>query len=299
MLIANPIYDTVFKYLMENLKIAKGIISTIIGEEILTLDLAAQEHTYQSSEPALMVFHLDFIAKIRLKQGGSKNVLIELQKSNLAYDILRFRRYLGKKYIESDEVLQTDGTVVQESLPIITIYFLGFNIDGNLPAVIKVNRNYIDLLGGKEITERNDFIERLTHDSFVIQVKRLELKMRTELEYVLSVFKQENFIENMKRRVKRYDYEPQDELMRLILRQLEKAAGDDKLLEQLEMEELAEIELENTFGIMKKQLQQKEQELENKNKTIEAKDKALEAKDKALEEKEKMIQELLSQLKKS
>jgi hypothetical protein len=215
-----------------------------------------------------------------------------LQKSNLAYDILRFRRYLGKKYIESDEVLQTDGTVVQESLPIITIYFLGFNIDGNLPAVIKVNRNYIDLLGGKEITERNDFIERLTHDSFVIQVKRLELKMRTELEYVLSVFKQENFIENMKRRVKRYDYEPQDELMRLILRQLEKAAGDDKLLEQLEMEELAEIELENTFGIMKKQLQQKEQELENKNKTIEAKDKAL-------EEKEKMIQELLSQLKKS
>jgi uncharacterized protein (DUF3084 family) len=101
--------------------------------------------------------------------------------------------------------------------------------------------------------------------------------------------------------------------MRLILRQLEKAAGDDKLLEQLEMEELAEIELENTFGIMKKQLQQKEQELENKNKTIEAKDKtleakdkaleakdkALEAKDKALEEKEKMIQELLSQLKKS
>ena len=76
MLIANPIYDTVFKYLMENLKVAKGIISTIIDEEILTLDLAAQEHTYQSIEPALMIFHLDFIAKIRLKKGGSKNVLI-------------------------------------------------------------------------------------------------------------------------------------------------------------------------------------------------------------------------------
>ncbi|MCX6580294.1 MAG: hypothetical protein NT166_08920 [Candidatus Aminicenantes bacterium] len=42
MLIANPIYDTVFKYLMENLKVAKGIISTIIDEEILTLDLAWQ-----------------------------------------------------------------------------------------------------------------------------------------------------------------------------------------------------------------------------------------------------------------
>ncbi|MDQ1351990.1 MAG: hypothetical protein QG657_2296 [Acidobacteriota bacterium] len=283
MLIANPIYDTVFKYLMENLKVAKGIISTIIDEEILTLDLAAQEHTYQSTEPALMIFHLDFIAKIRLKQGGSKNVLIELQKSNLAYDILRFRRYLGKKYLQPDEVLLPDGTAAQEALPIITIYFLGFNLDGKLPAVIKVNRKYIDLLGGEEITEKNDFIERLTHDSYVIQVKRLDLKMRNELEYVLSVFKQENFIENMRRRVKRYDYEPQDELMRLILRQLEKAAGDNKLLEQLEMEELADLELENAFGDIKRQLQQKDKELEQK--------------DKAIEEKEKLIQELLSQLK--
>ena len=31
MLIANPIYDTVFKYLMENLDIAKGIISTMMN----------------------------------------------------------------------------------------------------------------------------------------------------------------------------------------------------------------------------------------------------------------------------
>jgi hypothetical protein len=41
MLIANPIYDTVFKYLMENLDIAKGIISTIINEEIDYLDFSA------------------------------------------------------------------------------------------------------------------------------------------------------------------------------------------------------------------------------------------------------------------
>ena len=49
------------------------------------------------------------------------------------------------------------------------------------------------------------------------------------------------------------------------------------------MEELAEIELENTFGVMKRQLQQKDKELEQNYK--------------ALEEKEKLIQELLSQLK--
>ena len=34
MLIANPIYDVVFKYLMDDSKIAKLIISSIIAEEI-------------------------------------------------------------------------------------------------------------------------------------------------------------------------------------------------------------------------------------------------------------------------
>ncbi|HLP59117.1 MAG TPA: hypothetical protein VK186_09815, partial [Candidatus Deferrimicrobium sp.] len=113
-------------------------------------------------------------------------------------------------------------------------------------------------------------------------------------------------------------YEPQDELMRLILRQLEKAAGDNKLLEQLEMEELADLELENAFGDMKRQLlqkdkviEEKEKALEQQNKAVEEKEKALEQKDqvieenkkaleqknKAIEEKEKLIQELLSQLK--
>jgi len=34
MRIANPIYDVVFKYLMEDTKIAKNLLSKIIGEEI-------------------------------------------------------------------------------------------------------------------------------------------------------------------------------------------------------------------------------------------------------------------------
>ena len=45
MQIANPIYDVVFKYLMEDAKIAKLLISSIIGEEIETLDFRPQEFT--------------------------------------------------------------------------------------------------------------------------------------------------------------------------------------------------------------------------------------------------------------
>ena len=40
MLIANPIYDVVFKYLMEDSKIAKLVISSIIGCLLYTSDAA-------------------------------------------------------------------------------------------------------------------------------------------------------------------------------------------------------------------------------------------------------------------
>lgn len=281
MLIANPIYDTVFKYLMEDIDIAKGIISTIIDEKIMTLDLKAQENIYKG-EKSLTVYHLDFIAKLRMKQGDYKNVLIELQKSNLPYDIMRFQRYLGEQYKKVDEVLLDDGSVSKETLPIITIYFLGFYISKTLPSVIKVDRRYIDVLGGKDIEERNDFIEQLSHNSYVIQVPALKLQMRTSLEWVLSIFEQENFIEADSHRLKAYEYEPQDELMKTILRQLEKAASDKELLQTLELEEMAEREYENAFGDMERKLMKQE--------------KVITEKDKVIEEKDKYIKELLAKL---
>jgi hypothetical protein len=288
MLIANPIYDTVFKYLMGDIDIAKGILATIIDEEIVTLDLKAQESVYKS-EKSLTVYHLDFIAGLRMKQGHHKNVLIELQKSNLPYDIMRFRRYLGEQYKKVDEVLVEDGTLSKESLPIITIYFLGFYISKTLPAVIKVDRRYIDVLGGKDIEERNDFIEQLSHNSYVIQVPGLKLQMRNRLEWVLSIFKQENFIEADSHRLKAYEYEPQDELMKTILRQLEKAAGDKELLRTLELEEMAEREYENAFGEMERKMMKQE-------KVITEKDKLIERNKKLIEDKDQYIRELKAKL---
>jgi hypothetical protein len=44
MLIANPIYDVVFKYLMEDNKIAKILISKILNEEIIELNAKPQEN---------------------------------------------------------------------------------------------------------------------------------------------------------------------------------------------------------------------------------------------------------------
>jgi hypothetical protein len=289
MLIANPIYDLVFKYLMENLDIAKGVISTIIDEEIIHIDFQARESTIKSPEK-FTFFHLDFIARIRDKQGKSKDVLIELQKTNVLFDILRFRRYLGSQYRKEEEVIQPDGSSAKESLPIVTIYFLGFFLSKTLPAVIKVDRQYIDVLLGKTIEERHDFIECLTHDSYVIQIPGLKLDMKNRLEYVLSIFKQEKLVKG-DNRLKDYAYDIEDELLQKILVQLTKAAADNDLLEQMEIEELAQHEYETAFAPLERKIEKHEKIIEENKKTIEENIKTIEENIKTIEEKEKAIEE--------
>ena len=279
MLIANPIYDTVFEYLMENIDIAKGIIATIIDEDIDHLDFTSNENI-RKEDGKLHNYDFNYIARIRRENGTFKKVLIELQKTNVSFDIMRFRRYLGEQYRKDDEIIREDGESGNEVLPIITIYFLGFYLSRTLPAVVKVNRHYLDVLSGQEIQERNDFIECLTHDSYVIQIPALHVQMRNRLEKVLSIFAQENFVAG-DHRLKSYSYETDDELMVKILRQLEKAAADNEMLRQLELEEMAIREYNIVVG-----------------KVADKYEKKLLEKEQAIEEKDQQIKELTEKLKK-
>ena len=96
--IANPMYDTVFKYLLEDNALAKLLIGTILQEEILSLDFCPQERTQQIERPGervLTVYRMDFAARVRNADGIERQVLIELQKAKFATDILRFRAGRG------------------------------------------------------------------------------------------------------------------------------------------------------------------------------------------------------------
>ena len=266
MLIANPIYDNVFKYLMEDLEIAKGVLSTIMNTEIDHLTFLAQE-SVTKIESKFFFYHLDFIARIRQENCKYKTILIEMQKTNIPYDIMRFRRYLGNQYRRQDEIILDDGSVKTGPLPIVNIYLLGFYLSKTLPAVIKIDRRYIDVLHGTEITERNDFIECLSHDSYVIQVPALKMELRSRLEYVLSIFMQENFVKE-DNHLKDYPYETDDDLMKKILRKLEMAAADKELVRQMEVEEMAYSEYAATVGIYEKKLQEKEKIIDEKDRYI-------------------------------
>ena len=69
MVIANPIFDIVFKRMMENDRVAKFFIGTLLGQTIETVEIKPQEFTYTDELAGLAVFRLDFIATIKTETG--------------------------------------------------------------------------------------------------------------------------------------------------------------------------------------------------------------------------------------
>ena len=275
--IANPIYDVVFKYLMDDSKIARLFISTIIGEKIISLDFLPQEKVVELENRSLTVYRLDFSAKIQTADGY-KNVLIEIQKAKFATDIMRFRRYLGEQYQKKENVYRTMimGKETKKAMPILSIYFLGHKLEHITVPIIKVQRQYYDVTTGEEIKQREEFIESLTHDSFIIQIPHLRQKYQTEVEQLLSVFDQKNATSDHHiLNVKEQDF---PEKYRPLIRRLQRAIAEPHVRETMEIED--EI-LED--------LQDLEREIAKKDKTIEANEKTIAEKDRLIEKLKKKL----------
>ena len=290
--IANPIYDVVFKYLMNDNEVAKLIISTIIEEEILELKFLPQEGTLDLQQRSLTVYILDFSAKIKIAEDEYKNVLIEIQKAKFATDIMRFRRYLGSEYQKKENTysVEINGEEVKKAMPILSIYFLGYKLDNTTAPIIKVARHYYDLTTGKEINIKEEFIESLTHDSLIIQIPYLAHESKTEIEQMLSIFDQSKKTGNSHiLNIKEDDY---PEKYREVIRRLQRAIAEPEVRKTMDIEDEILEELQN----MEREIEIKDKALEAKDKALESKDKALEAKDKALEAKDKIIEELRKKL---
>jgi hypothetical protein len=287
MIIANPIYDTVFKFLMEDLSIAKTIISVIIGEDIVDLSVKPQEETTFSEKYFLTVFRLDFKAIIKTVDGTEKKVLIELQKSKNSFDLQRFRHYLGKNYSTPDDL---DGYRV--SLPIVPIYFIGFPL--TIPSsVLKIGRTYQDLSSGEIIDKKDDFIESLSHDSFVVQISKLHGEMKTKMERILSIFNQKWIFDEDNKWLLQYDEDNKDldEETRKILKRLSIAAESNQVKEQIKAEETFDDSMDRALRMKEIVIEEKEAVIEQKEAVIEQKEAVIEQKEAVIEQKEAVIEQ--------
>jgi hypothetical protein len=300
MIIANPIYDVVFKYLLEDVEIARGLLSTILGEEVVGLELKPQETATENTVSSVSILRFDFKAVIKTKSGETKKALIELQKAKQVFDVMRFRRYLGDNYRKEDVVLDDTGQSKKLPLPIVTIYFLGFPLDNIKNAVVKINREYQDVITQEILEVKEDFVELLTHDSYLIQLKLLAGKSRTKLEKVLQVFSPEFKTEdNHQLNFKGDINEP---LVQKMVARLERAIASEEIRDRMDVEDeidrMFERELSKLALEKDKIIASKDQELEAKDQALEAKDQALEAERQKAEALSRELEELRKQIKK-
>ena len=287
MIIANPIYDVVFKRMMENEKVVKFFIGTLLDETIETVEVQPQEFTYTDALAGLAVFRLDFIATIKTATGERKKVLIEIQKARNLIDVMRFRSYLAEQY-KKEDTIDSEKVI----LPITTIYILGFALPEIETPCLRVERNYKDLISGEILHRKSAFIEKLTHDSFVVQVERITDRYQTRLDKLLSVFEQKNFVDSSET-TKDFLHTPDSEELRTLTDILHYVGTDPKERKQIEIEKEAWRTVNAMFAEKEQRLLKS---LGEKEKALEEKEKALEEKDKALDEKDKVIAELLRKL---
>ncbi len=295
MIIANPIYDVVFKYLLEDTEIARELLSTILGVDIVELTVKPQETLVTDKSGEIKIFHLDFKAVIAMDGGEQKTVLIELQKARQSHDILRFRKYLGDNYIKEEVRKNNKGVIVSYALEIVTIYILGFELQGVDRPVLKVNRKYTDAITQEEVIANDDFINKLTHECYTIQIPRLRHDQRNKLEEVLEVFSQDYVTDDLHNLdFKKVSNIP---LVKKMVKRLSKAAGNEKIKKTMEAEDMIDRlisrELEEKLSIQaiefEEKLEQKDREAEEK---LEQKDREAEEK---LEQKDREAAEKLEQ----
>lgn len=300
MVIANPIYDVVFKRIMENERVAKFFIGTLLEENIETVEVKPQEYTYEGEfdfnnpkdvekyearlreRHSIWVYRLDFIATIKTDTGELKKVLIEIQKAKNKIDLMRFRNYLAEQYKKQDTI--NNKKVV---LPITTIYILGFKLPEIDTPCLKVERNYIDLTNKSTLTTKCDFVEKLTHDSFIVQVERITNKYQTRLDKLLSIFEQNNFVDD-NTIIKEFNHEVDIEEVKIATDILHHSGTNPQEKKKIENEQEA---IRTINALFEDEMQVFEEKIEHFEKIVIEKKKTISEKEKTISENEKTINE--------
>ena len=284
-IIANPIYDVVFKYMMEDERVAKLLLSALLQKEVLSLKMRRHEYT-DMQQTRISLFRIDFSANVRNEDGSENLILIELQKTWLTTETLRFRQYLGTQYLNKENVLETkdDGGY---GLPIVSIYILGHKLGDLTEPVVYVRRRYLDYDSNPIVDGVPDkFIESLTHDSIIVQIPYLKGRMRNRLERILNVFDQDYCMKDNDHLLEINEEVFHNDEQILVNRLVKAAVAPDvRRAMDVEDEILSEIEARDTTIMLK------DKKIEEQNKAIEEQNKAIEEQNKAIEEQNKVLEE--------
>ena len=270
--IANPIYDSVFKYLMEDERIAKTLLSALLKKEVMAVEMRRNEYT-NGVRDNISVFRIDFGAHVKEPDGTIRLVLIELQKTWLETETLRFRQYLGAQYSNPENV-PSENNKDGYAIPMVAIYLLGHRVgDINVPVLYVKHKAYD--YDGNVVTDGipDPFVESLIHDSIIVQIPLLHGQVNNRLEKVLSVFdqSQKNGSDRHVLNVNDTPFDDDDD-MQYLLRRLLMAAANAQLRQEMNVEDeyFKALEDRDTALMMKdKKLAEQAEQLEQNKAELE------------------------------
>jgi len=297
--IANPIYDTVFKYLMEDERIARTILSALLKEDIVRVEVRPHEYTNGQKE-LLSIFRIDFGATIRKPNGEEQLILIELQKTWLPTETLRFRQYLGVHYQNPKNIVA--NSVDRHALPMVAVYLLGHTVGEIEDPVIYVRHqtyNYDDQLVTRGIP--NKFVDSLNHNSIIVQIPRLHGKINNRLDKVLSIFDQKRVCEDNQHylNVDEHSFDAADTDMQPIFHRLLMAASNVEMRQDMNVEDeyysIIKEQEGKVYGL-EKDLAQKSEQLAQKSEQLAETSEQLAQKSEQLAQKSEQLAETSEQL---
>ncbi len=282
--IANPIYDSVFKYMMQNRKVCMILLGALLNVEIVEVDLIHHE-LVRANLKGFGILRLDFLAKIKKDDGSFEMVSIEVQKAEKDTEIVRFRRYLSRLYdteaYETKTVKKKNrkGEDVEEIIEIpihiVAIYILGHPLDDVTEPVVYYSPQAKNALGEPvEKAALNPFFRYLSHDSVVVQIPYLRKNARTKVEEFLEIFDQSNVMPNDAHYLMLDNIDNKPDGYNVVVRQLVSAVADRevKMAMAIEDEYASDIEdrteLEEIVEEQKEKLAEKDAQLSAFAKTL-------------------------------
>ena len=236
--VANPIYDVVFKHLMQDDRAARLLVGEIARLDVASLELRPQERVIvrdgdDGDRLPLTVIRMDFAARVRTANGCLRQVLIELQKAKAPTVVARFRRYLGEQLRDGGGLLDdADGGAV----PIIAIYLLGYDLGLSEEPVIDVCPDVRERRTGRRLDAAHPFVASLHHRSHIVQIPRLAQRRRNDLERFLSIFDQAQQAAG-DGHVLRIEESAYPEEWGFVLRQLRSAMAEEGVRRSMEAED--------------------------------------------------------------
>lgn len=242
------------------------------SQKVVAVEMRRNEYT-NGVRDNISMFRIDFGAHVKEPDGTIRLVLIELQKTWLETETLRFRQYLGAQYSNPENV-PSENNKDGYAIPMVAIYLLGHRVgDINVPVLYVKHKAYD--YDGNVVTDGipDPFVESLIHDSIIVQIPLLHGQVNNRLEKVLSVFdqSQKNGSDRHVLNVNDTPFDDDDD-MQYLLRRLLMAAANAQLRQEMNVEDeyFKALEDRDTALMMKdKKLAEQAEQLEQNKAQLE------------------------------